>query len=215
MRNKQHELIPITKKGDSQQWVDGRTLHQFLEVGKDFSNWIKDFIADFDFVEGRDFSPNLAKSTGGRNAIEYSITLDMAKELSMLQRNEKGKQARQYFIAAEKQLRNLQTHLLTGYDEVGELLKMCESRLHNGFTWYAAGQLRRLAGKTSSGSYSNILRHKLYQVNTAIKLPSGNQQKWYVRADCVNLILGVRANTFASVAIVKLLNVNSYGNHAQ
>lgn len=106
-------LIPITAAsigGDQQQGVNARDLHEFLEVGKDFSTWIKDRISQFDFVEGADYvkiqdlsSPNLGNpKSRAQVRIEYILTLNMAKELSMVERNEKGKQARQYFIQCEK-----------------------------------------------------------------------------------------------------------------
>ncbi|BBD20145.1 anti-repressor Ant [Lactobacillus phage T25] len=77
--------------------VSGRELHDFLGVGKDFSNWFKD-MASYGFEEGKDFSPFSAKTpNGGRPRIEYVMTLDMAKEVAMIQRTDRGKQARQYF----------------------------------------------------------------------------------------------------------------------
>jgi len=82
---------------------NARELHGFLEVGRDFSTWIKDRITEYSFIEGQDFSPILGKSTGGRPTTEYYLSLDMAKELSMVERNEKGKQARRYFIECERQ----------------------------------------------------------------------------------------------------------------
>ena len=95
------------------QTVSARDLHGFLEVGKDFSNWIKDRIRGFGFQEGQDFvsvaglsSPNLASSKSRPQATtEYFLTLDMAKELAMVERNDRGRQARRYFIACERQLR--------------------------------------------------------------------------------------------------------------
>jgi len=104
-------LINVTKKtiGDEEiNSVDARELHEFLEVGKDFSNWIKDRINRYDFVQNQDFivfAGNGVKPSGGRSRIEYALTIDMAKELSMVERNEKGKQARQYFIECEKKTR--------------------------------------------------------------------------------------------------------------
>lgn len=85
--------------------VDARELHTRLQIGKDFSTWIKDRIANYGFQEDLDFSPILGKSKGlfGRPAIEYHITLDMAKELCMLERSELGQQARRYFIRMEKE----------------------------------------------------------------------------------------------------------------
>lgn len=92
--------------------INARELHSFLQVGKDFSTWIKDRIANYGFQEGLDFSPISGKTCspnwgskiwGGQNKIEYHITLDMAKELCMLERSELGQQARRYFIRMEKE----------------------------------------------------------------------------------------------------------------
>lgn len=93
--------------GDLIETVNARELHEFLESKRQFANWIQDRIAQYGFVEGQDFTVN--KFVNGRaTQIDYHITLDMAKELSMVERNEKGKQARQYFIKCEKELRGVQ-----------------------------------------------------------------------------------------------------------
>lgn len=80
--------------------IDARELHDFLGVGKDFSTWFKDSVKKYDFVEDNDytkFSPNLGKtSEGGRPSIDYKITINMAKELSMVQRTDLGKLVRRY-----------------------------------------------------------------------------------------------------------------------
>jgi phage anti-repressor protein len=87
--------------------VSARDLHRFLEVGRDFSNWIKGRIEEFGYESGRDFlaitgSPDLAKSQIGRPPIEYHLTLDMAKELAMIERSPMGRVARKYFIKCEQ-----------------------------------------------------------------------------------------------------------------
>lgn len=88
------------------QTVNARDLHAFLEVGKDFSTWIKDRIAQFSFLDGADFvteSRSPVSGSGNRGAAtDYFLSLDMAKELSMVERNSKGKEARQYFIECER-----------------------------------------------------------------------------------------------------------------
>lgn len=94
-------LIPFHKNEDGEILVSGRDLHEFLEIGKDFTNWFKDMIK-YGFTEGEDFTPISAKSNGGRPRTDYVMTSDMAKELSMIQRTDRGKQARQYFIEMEK-----------------------------------------------------------------------------------------------------------------
>ncbi|BCR26646.1 antA/AntB antirepressor family protein [Aquipseudomonas alcaligenes] len=102
------QLIPVFNgelDGRAQQLCDARDLHTFLGVGRDFSNWIKGRIEQYGFVEGEDFSPILAKSTGGRPGMEYHLTLDTAKELAMVENNDQGRQVRRYFIAMERQAR--------------------------------------------------------------------------------------------------------------
>lgn len=99
-----------TIKHETVQTVNARELHAFLEIGKDFSTWIKDRIHQYEFEEGNDFiktqdlrSPKLGSAKSRAvTAIDYHLTLDMAKELSMVERNEKGKQARRYFIECER-----------------------------------------------------------------------------------------------------------------
>ena len=101
-----NELIPLhsqTIDGNAVETVSARELHSFLESKQDFSNWIKNRIEQYDFVENQDFI-TLNKKIERTVRIEYHITLDMAKELSMVERNEKGKQARKYFIECEKKL---------------------------------------------------------------------------------------------------------------
>ena len=101
------ELFTLVNRpvaGQAQQTVNARELHAFLENRDHFSTWIKDRISQYGFVENQDFvSFSEIPENGGRR-IEYALSLDMAKELSMVERNTKGKQARQYFIDCEKRL---------------------------------------------------------------------------------------------------------------
>lgn len=108
-----NEIIRVTEQKIGEgavQTVNARDLHAFLEVGKDFSTWIKGRIEQYDFVEGRDFAKfedlRSPKSGSAKSrpqiAVEYALTLDMAKELAMVERNEKGKEARLYFIECER-----------------------------------------------------------------------------------------------------------------
>lgn len=100
--------------GVSAQVVDARELHTFLKNGKQFSDWIKYRIGQYGFEENQDFSMVSLKSetirqyAGGQRkgvakSVEYHLTLDMAKELSMVENNEQGRAARRYFIAMERQ----------------------------------------------------------------------------------------------------------------
>jgi len=108
-------LIPVVSQvigGQSVQTVDARTLHAFLESQQQFSNWIQSridtygFTQDVDFVVKNNFINDETAFGGSRKLIDYALTLDMAKELAMVERTPKGKQARQYFIECEKRLRS-------------------------------------------------------------------------------------------------------------
>lgn len=93
--------------GINQLAVDARELHKFLKVGRDFSNWIKGRISEYKFSENLDFisfRQTGRKPKGGRPTIEYHLTLDMAKELAMVENNDEGRKVRRYFIRCEKEL---------------------------------------------------------------------------------------------------------------
>jgi anti-repressor protein len=111
------ELIKVAVDENGKKLVNGRDLHEFLEIRSDFRNWIKNAIRDFGFTEGEDYGifggKNLpANKRGGHNRIEYGLSLNMSKELSMLSRTERGKQARLYFIQCEKKLIEHAPHLI-------------------------------------------------------------------------------------------------------
>lgn len=101
-----HELIKI-EQSNGIETVNARDLHIFLESGRDFPTWITQRIEKYEFNKGLDFTTIRGKSSGGRMPLEYHISLDMAKELSMVENNEKGRQARRYFIEVEKRAKQL------------------------------------------------------------------------------------------------------------
>lgn len=96
-----NELIPINMNDPERITVSARDLHEFLEVKDPYRNWFPR-MCEYGFEEDKDFRTFLCETSSGRPKHDAEITIDMAKELCMLQRNEKGKQARQYFIQLEK-----------------------------------------------------------------------------------------------------------------
>jgi len=99
------KLIQENQLVSDQPSVNARDLHVFLESKQQFSDWMQNKIKQYDFVEERDFYINLYKNDKkGRPTKEYVLTLHMAKELSMVENNKKGKEARLYFIHAEEEL---------------------------------------------------------------------------------------------------------------
>lgn len=99
-----NELIKINNENK----VDGRELHEFLQIGTAYKDWFPRMV-EYGFVEGVDFCSKMSKTSpnGGRPSIDHDLTISMAKEICMIQRNERGKQARLYFIECEKRLKGL------------------------------------------------------------------------------------------------------------
>ena len=142
------ELIKIKTNENGEQLVSGRELHEFLEVGTKYTQWF-DEMTKYGFVENVDYSTlnELSEKREGsrlvkRTIINHAMTLDMAKEISMIQRSEKGKQARQYFIQVEKEYKEIQKKLpntreaiqqllLQGVEEVNQRVDDMEKRITN------------------------------------------------------------------------------------
>lgn len=103
-------LIKIYENERKEQLVSARELHRALKNKRQFVDWIRQRIEQYDFIEGVDyisFSQNCEKPSGGRPTIEYALKLDTAKEISMVENNEQGRKIRRYFIEVEKKSREL------------------------------------------------------------------------------------------------------------
>jgi anti-repressor protein len=100
-----NELITTSHNENGEIILSGRELHEFLEVKSNYSTWFER-MCEYGFAENIDYIllSNFEKQigSGGHNKIDHHIKLDMAKEIAMIQRTEKGKQARQYFLHLEK-----------------------------------------------------------------------------------------------------------------
>lgn len=97
-----NELLKINTTDSERITVSARELHKALEVNTDFNHWFTR-MCEYGFEDGKDFATFLSESTGGRPSQDAQITVDMAKEIAMLQRTEKGKEVRKYFIQVEKE----------------------------------------------------------------------------------------------------------------
>ncbi len=98
----ENELVPVYETSTGEKVVYGTELYECLGSKQEYSNWVRNRLKECDSLENEDFTIILSKSTGGRPKNEYIIKLDIAKEMAMLERNEKGKQVRRYFIQVEK-----------------------------------------------------------------------------------------------------------------
>ena len=97
-----NNLISDNLNENNEPVVSGRQLHKALEVKTAYKDWFPRMVG-YGFTENEDFCSNLSESTGGRRATDHVLKLDMAKEIAMIQRTDKGKEVRQYFIQIEKE----------------------------------------------------------------------------------------------------------------
>lgn len=121
--------------------VNARDLHSFLQVGKVFAAWIQERIGKYEFIENEDFAcvfqNRKTQRKDGQQGVtkvtEYHITLDMAKELSMVENNVKGREARRYFITMEKKVLGYsnQQPVLASPKLTSEQVKQLNNKIHN------------------------------------------------------------------------------------
>jgi anti-repressor protein len=123
-----NELIKIEENEQGQSVVSARNLYHFLGVTERFSRFMERNF-EFGFEENEDYTPyQMVHPLNNQEIQDYALTLDCAKEISMLQRNAKGKEARKYFIEAEKQLRQLQLHSYQIEDPIERAKKWIEEQ---------------------------------------------------------------------------------------
>lgn len=109
MRMIENDLVPVYETSTGERVVYGSELHKVLEVKSKFADWVKNRLNDCEALEDEDFqSFSKILEKGGRPKLEYLIKLDTAKEMAMLERNDKGKQVRRYFIKIEKKYKQEQ-----------------------------------------------------------------------------------------------------------
>lgn len=129
-----NELIKITYNNDHPA-VSARDLHDFLEVKTAYKDWFPR-MCEYGFTEGEDFNPlkiervqNEGERMVARTVDDAVLTIDMAKELCMIQRNEKGKQARQYFLQIEKDWNSPEKVMARALQIAGDKLKRLENKV--------------------------------------------------------------------------------------
>lgn len=178
-------LIPVFTgqiTEEQTQLCNARDLHASLQVGRDFSNWIKGRVEEYSFVEGVDFvilqnlsSPKSGSSKARRQTMtDYHLTLDMAKELAMVENNDVGRLVRRYFIKCEAELRadlrDKARHVLTLPG-----IKSLRSGINFKQTLVLQVQSRRLVElivrDTSPAAQINM-HYQLRQVNDALGIPT-------------------------------------------
>ncbi|WP_270224205.1 ORF6C domain-containing protein [Clostridium fessum] len=105
----ENELVPVYETSAGEKVVYGSELHEVLGVKSNYREWVKRRFSDIDAIENEDFdSVEISTVAGGTPKKDHIIKLDTAKEMAMLERNEKGKQIRRYFIEVEKKYKKEQ-----------------------------------------------------------------------------------------------------------
>lgn len=106
-------IVPIYENDTKEKLINARELHKALKNKRQFANWIKQRIEKYEFIENEEFIRfnNFVKGDdngyGNRTLIDYYLTIDMAKELCMVENNETGRKIRRYFIEVEKRYREI------------------------------------------------------------------------------------------------------------
>ncbi|WP_409026059.1 antA/AntB antirepressor family protein [Gallibacterium anatis] len=149
------------------QLCNARDLHQFLEAKTQFGNWISDRISDYGFTQNEDYII-VTERTNGRPRKEYHITLDMGKELAMVERNEKGRQVRKYFIECERRAKELtkQQHPLAEAEADEEAIRIIANLYHSLNGAYEMGEkIRKEYPHLGRDIDKFIGGHYLYNLN--------------------------------------------------
>lgn len=147
-----NELINVTLNDNHEPIVSGRQLHEALGVKTPYSMWF-DRMVEYGFTENQDFLlNNFVKQTGrgGHNKVDHIIKLDMAKEIAMIQRTDKGKEVRQYFIQVEKDFNSPEKIM-------ARALLMADKKIHKLETQIEADKPKVLFADAVSASHTSIL----------------------------------------------------------
>ena len=148
-----NEVIKVTLNDNHEPVVSGRQLHEALGVNSNYTTWF-DRMTDYGFTENEDYVllSNFGNQTGrgGHNKVDHIIKLDMAKEIAMIQRTDKGKEVRQYFIQVEKDFNSPEKIM-------ARALLMADKKIHKLETQIEADKPKVLFADAVSASHTSIL----------------------------------------------------------
>ncbi|APD22350.1 TPA: phage antirepressor KilAC domain-containing protein [Streptococcus pneumoniae] len=148
-----NEVIKVTVNDNHEPIVSGRQLHEALGVNSNYTTWF-DRMTDYGFTENEDYVllSNFGNQTGrgGHNKVDHIIKLDMAKEIAMIQRTDRGKQVRQYFIQVDKDFNSPEKIM-------ARALLMADKKIHKLETQIEADKPKVLFADAVSASHTSIL----------------------------------------------------------
>lgn len=122
-------IVPVYETNTGEKVVYGTELHEALNVKSNYREWAKRRFKDIDAVESEDFEPVEISTPSGQSKLEHIIGLDIAKEMAMLERNQKGKQVRRYFIQLEKKYKAVQVSAMARIEEMALRISNLEKML--------------------------------------------------------------------------------------
>lgn len=160
------ELVPIYQTDSDEKVVYGSELHKVLGVKSNYRDWIRNRISDCDAVEGVDFEAAKVLAPSGQHKIDHIILLDTAKEMAMLERNEKGKQVRRYFIEIEKKYKSnnaLSNKVLETL--VAQMASISET---NAKILAMLGNERKLEASARQSGYSAVILGRKYPATATV-----------------------------------------------
>ena len=175
-----YELIKVNYESD-RPTVSARELHEFLEIETPFQIWFPR-MTGYGFAEHTDyegFVQKCSKPTGGRPSTDYQLTIDMAKELCMIQRNEKGKEARRYFLDIERKWNSPEQVMARALQMADSTILSLRSQ-NTGLTVENAQQKQIIAEMEPKASYyDKVLASPDPMLTSVIAKDYGKSAKWF------------------------------------
>ena len=178
------ELVKINYSGGDRPTVSGRELHQALQIGTKYADWFKR-MCDYGFAEGIDFTTcfsNLGSEMhGGQNKVDHQLTINMAKELCMIQRSDIGKRVRQYFLQVEAAWNSPDAIMARALQFANDRLALL-TRQNTELTGTIAVQCQQIAELQPKASYYDLVLNCKDLISTsAIAKDYGKSAVWMNR----------------------------------
>lgn len=204
-----NDLIKVNYENSNRPTVMGRDLHEVLEIKTAYKDWFPR-MCEYGFIEGEDFCSILSESTGGRPSTDHQLTIDMAKEICMIQRTDIGRKVRKYFINVENEYKEIKlTNLRESSPDKDMNFKVKEM---NARVRMSNQYLKLAAVDTVSPQYKNILVAKSAEIlagEPLLPLPK-SEQKMYSATE-IGDMFGVTAQKIGRIANLNGLKTEEYG----
>lgn len=156
-----NQLIATKQNNVGEIIVSGRELHEFLEVETPFRKWFPR-MTEYGFVEGVDYTPDIfVHPLNKQETADFLLKLDMAKEIAMIQRTEKGKQARQYFLHLERLWNSPDMVIKRAMDFQQQKIVMLETQIQEDKPYTEFGKVVSMSdGAINIGAFAKLIYDK-------------------------------------------------------